>query len=194
MGTPFKELAELCEKLEKTTKRTTMANLISSFLKELKPDEIGPAVRLIIGRIFPAWSQETLEISWRTVIKIIKDLTGASNKDISEAFSKTGDPGDMAKILMEKGKRTKQTTLLQSPLTILDVHKYFLSIASAKGPGSKKKKESLLYGLLSRATPLETKYIVKDILGEMRHGVSEGLMEEAIAKASGASLEQVKRA
>jgi len=194
MGTSFKELVELCEKLEKTTKRTTMANLISSFLKELKPDEIGPAVRLIIGRIFPAWSQETLEISWRTVIKIIKDLTGASNKDISEAFSKTGDPGDMAKILMEKGKRAKQTTLLQSPLTILDVHKYFLSIASTKGLGSKKKKESLLYGLLSRATPLETKYIVKDILGEMRHGVSEGLMEEAIAKASGASLEQVKRA
>lgn len=193
MGTPFKELAELCEKLEKTTKRTTMANLISSFLKELKLNEIGPAVRLIIGRVFPAWSQETLEISWRTVIKIIKDLTGANNKDVSKAFSKTGDPGNMAKILMEKRKKAKQTTLLQLPLTILDVYKFFVSIAGAKGPGSKKKKESFLYGLLSRATPLEAKYIVKDILGEMRHGVSEGLMEEVIAKASGASLEQVKR-
>lgn len=193
MGTPFKELAELCEKLEKTTKRTTMANLISSFLKELKLNEIGPAVRLIIGRVFPAWSQETLEISWRTVIKIIKDLTGANNKDVSKAFSKTGDPGNMAKILMEKRKKAKQTTLLQLPLTILDVYKCFVSIAGAKGPGSKKKKESFLYGLLSRATPLEAKYIVKDILGEMRHGVSEGLMEEVIAKASGASLEQVKR-
>ncbi|MHA1722070.1 MAG: ATP-dependent DNA ligase [Candidatus Baldrarchaeia archaeon] len=194
MDTPFKELAELCEKLEKTTKRITMANLISSFLKELRSDEIKPAVRLIIGRTFPAWSQETLEISWRTVIKTIKDLTGASNKDISRAFSKTGDPGDMTKILMEKRKKAKQTTLLQFPLTILNVYKCFVSIADAKGSGSKKKKESLLYGLLSRATPLEAKYIVKDILGEMRHGVSEGLMEEAIAKASGASLEQVKRA
>ncbi len=194
MSTLFKELAELCEKLEATTKRITMVNLISSFLRKLEPDEIGPAVRLIIGRIFPAWSQETLEISWRTIIKIIKNLTNASSKDISEAFSKTGDPGDMAKILMEKRKTIKQVTLLQSPLTILDVYKCFLSIANAKGPGSKKKKEGLLYGLLSRASPLEVKYIIKDILGEMRHGVSEGLMEEAIAKTSGASLEQIKRA
>ena len=194
MGTLFKELAELCEKLEATTKRITMVNLISSFLRKLEPDEIGPAVRLIIGRIFPAWSQETLEISWRTIIKTIKNLANANSKDISEAFSKTGDPGDMAKILMEKGKKIKQVTLLRSPLTILDVYKCFLSIANVKGPGSKKKKEGLLYGLLSRASPLEVKYIIKDILGEMRHGVSEGLMEEAIAKAFGASLEQVKRA
>jgi len=193
MGTLFKELAELCEKLESTTKRITMVNLVSSFLRKLKPDEIGPAVRLIIGRIFPAWSQETLEISWRTIIKTIKNLANANSKDISEAFSKTGDPGDMAKILMEKGKKIKQVTLLQSPLTILDVYKCFLSIANVKGPGSKKRKEGLLYGLLSRASPLEVKYIIKDILGEMRHGVSEGLMEEAIAKAFGASLEQVKR-
>jgi len=194
MGTLFKELAELCEKLEATTKRITMVNLISSFLRKLEPDEIGPAVRLIIGRIFPAWSQETLEISWRTIIKTIKNLANANSKDISEAFSKTGDPGDMAKILMEKGKKIKQVTLLRSPLTILDVYKCFLSIANVKGPGSKKKKEGLLYGLLSRASPLEVKYIIKDILGEMRHGVSEGLMEEAITKAFGASLEQVKRA
>lgn len=194
MSTSFKELAELCEKLEATTKRITMINLISSFLRKLKQDEIGPAVRLIIGRIFPAWSQETLEISWRTIMKIIKNLTNASSKDISEAFSKTGDPGDMAKTLMEKSKAIKQVTLLQSPLTILDVYKCFLSIANAKGPGSKKKKEGLLYGLMSRASPLEVKYIIKDILGEMRHGVSEGLMEEAIAKFSNASLEQVKRA
>jgi len=195
--TPFRALAELCEKLEKITERIPKVTLVANFILSLKEEEIAPAVRMIIGKIFPDWSQDTLDVSWSTVLKIVKNLTKASREEIVDAFSKTGDPGDMTKLLMEKKKTLKQLTLLDttmSELTILDVFETLKTIAKIKGEGSRDKKESLLETLLSRATPLEAKYIVKIILGEMRHGVNEGLMEEAIAKIARVPIEVVERA
>ncbi len=80
-------------------------------------------------------------------------------------------------------ERKKQTTLLSAPLTILEVKRYFDEISSAEGAGSRQKKESLLLSLLGNASSLEARYIIKMIFGEMEHGVSEGLMIEAIASA-----------
>lgn len=77
--------------------------------------------------------------------------------------------------------RKKQTTLLQTPLTILGVKRYFDEISNARGAGSRQKKENLLWSLLGNASELEAWYIIKMIFGEMEHGVSEGLMLEAIA-------------
>ncbi|MHA1617390.1 MAG: ATP-dependent DNA ligase [Candidatus Njordarchaeales archaeon] len=194
MSTPFRELAELCEKLEKLTERIPKISMISAFLKKLSKDELAPAVRLIIGKIFPDWSQYTLEISWATIIKIVQELTKASPKELLEAFNKTGDPGEMVELIMKNKKVIRQATLFEEPLTILNVYRTLESIAKIRGSGSRVRKEAIVKSLLSRASPLEAKYLVKIMLGEMRHGVSEGLMEEAIAKAADVSLELVERA
>ena len=93
--------------------------------------------------------------------------------------------------LMEKARKAPPQ---EPPLTLLDVYETFEEIAETMGPGSRGKKEGLLRSLLARAEPLEAKYIVKDILGEMRHGVSEGMMLEAISLAAGAEKEAVRRA
>ncbi len=81
-------------------------------------------------------------------------------------------------------ERKKQTTLFKTPLTILEVKRYFEEISNAEGAGSRQKKESLLSSLLGDTSPLEAKYIIRMIFGEMEHGVSEGLMMEAIATAA----------
>ncbi|MGQ9515531.1 MAG: ATP-dependent DNA ligase, partial [Thermoproteota archaeon] len=87
-----------------------------------------------------------------------------------------------------------QSKLFFNPLTILEVASYFDSIASARGRDSKKEKIELLTAMLSEASEVEEKWILKNIQGEMQHGVNEGVMIEAIAKASGVAPELVRNA
>ncbi|MEM3046808.1 MAG: DNA ligase, partial [Candidatus Bathyarchaeia archaeon] len=91
-------------------------------------------------------------------------------------------------------ERRGQTQLARGPLTIMRVDEFFKQIASATGLGSRQRKEGLLQSLLSQASELEAKWILKNISGEMQHGVNEGLMLEAIAKAAGVSSALTRRA
>jgi len=183
MQTEFRILAELCEKLEGTSKRTLMVDLVANFLMQLNRDEVEPATSMILGRAFPKWDQRTLEVSWATLSEVIKRLTNVEWRSFSEAFSKTGDIGSATKIVFEAAKIQKQATLLEKPLTILEVRRSLEAIAEATGYGSRERKERLLETLLGTATPLEVKYIVKVLIGEMRTGFHEGLMELAVSKA-----------
>ncbi|MCW3985410.1 MAG: ATP-dependent DNA ligase [Candidatus Bathyarchaeota archaeon] len=183
MPTLFQILAELCEKLESTTKRKAMGNWVASFILQLETEEIEPAISMLMGRVFPKCDQRVLEISWMTISTIIRKITNIDNNMFSQAFSKTGDLGDATRIIFEEGKIRKQAMLFQKQLTILEVQRTFEAIAEATGTGSREKKERLLETLLGSATPLEAKYVVKVLIGEMRTGFHEGLMELTIAQA-----------
>jgi len=160
--TLFVELAQLCEKLSGTSKRLEKIRMIGEFLEGLRKEEIGPAVLLIVGEIFPEASSQTLEIGYATISKILDS--------------------------------SSQKPLFKKPLTIMNVAEYFEKIAGVSGPRSRENKELILRSMLERASELEAKYIVKNIFGEMQHGVGEGVMLEAIARASGTSLDLVRRA
>lgn len=194
MPTPFRELAELCEKLENMKKRTQMVSLVSAFLKSLESEEVEPAVSMILGRPFPKWSQQTLEVSWATLSDIVRRIAGVDWKMFTEAFSKTGDVGAATKIVFENSRIKRQTSLFEKILTIKEVRRSFEAIAEATGPGSREKKERLTEALLSSASPLEAKHLVKIIIGEMRTGFNEGLMEQAISEAFHIPLDVVQRA
>jgi len=183
MGTDFQALTELCEKLEATSKRILMVNLVADFLKHLDLDEVEPATSMILGRAFPKWDSRTLEVSWATLSGIIKRLTNVNWKDFSDAFSRTGDIGAATKTVFEASKIRRQTMLIEKPLTILEVRRNLEAIAETTGCGSRERKERLLETLLGQTTPLEAKYIIKIIIGEMRTGFHEGLMELAVSKA-----------
>jgi DNA ligase-1 len=88
----------------------------------------------------------------------------------------------------------RQAVLFEKPLTVLEVRRSLEAIANAAGSGSREKKERLVTALLSQASPLEAKYLVKVFVGEMRTGLHEGLMEQAVAKAFGVALATVQRA
>ena len=194
METAFKELAELCESLEATSKRNIMVSMVSDFLRKLHPEEVEPAVSMILGRAFPKWDQRTLEVSWTTIANIIKRLTNVDWKIFIKAFRQTGDIGDATKIVFEKSKVKRQATLLERPLTILEVRRIFEAIAQACGVGSREKRERLVETLLGKASPIEAKYLVKIMIGEMRTGFHEGLMELAVSKAFGIPEKIVQRA
>ena len=194
MGTDFQALAELCEKLEATSKRTLMVNLVADFLKHLALDEVEPATSMFLGRAFPKWDSRTLEVSWATLSDIIKRLTNVNWKDFADAFSRTGDIGAATKTVFEASKIQRQTMLIEKPLTILEVRRNLEAIAETTGYGSRERKERLLETLLGQTTPLEAKYIIKIMIGEMRTGFHEGLMELAVSKAFNIPHDVVRKA
>jgi DNA ligase-1 len=194
MPTSFKALAELCEKLEATNKRLLMISLVAEFLKNLEEEEVEPAVSMILGRPFPKWSQQTIDVSWASLSKIIKSITKADWKVFMEAFGETGDIGSATKILFESSKVRRQSTLFERKLTIMEVRHSFAAVAETVGSGSREKKERLIETLLSLASPLESKYLAKIFIGEMRTGFYEGLMEQAVSKAFQIPLETVQKA
>jgi len=194
MHTAFRELCELCEKLEATTKRLLMVDLVANFLKDLNTDEVEPAVSMILGRPFPKWDQRVLEVSWATLSGLIRTLTNVTRSDFQSAFSQTGDIGSATKTVFETSKIRRQVTLLEKPLSILEVRHTFETIAGTSGYGSRERKERLVETLLGQASPIEAKYIVKIMIGEMRTGFHEGLMEMVVSKAFDLPLETVQTA
>jgi len=190
----FQTLTDLCEKMVATTKLTLMRDMVADFLKDLDEDEVEPAVSMMLGRAFPKWNQRTLEVSWATLSDVIKRLSKIDWKEFSKAFRDTGDIGAATQIVFEKSKLGRQAVLFEKALTICEVRRVLEAIAESTGHGSKERKERLIETLLGRAMPLEAKYIVKIIIGEMRTGFQEGLMELAVAKAFSIPLETIRTA
>ena len=194
MATLFKSVAELLEKVEATKKRLEIIGMTADFLKTLQAEEVEPAVSMILGRAFPKWSQKTLDVSWATLSNILQRITGVDWDVFREAFSGTGDVGAAVKAVFEKTNVKKQALLLEKTLTITEVRRLLQSIAGSAGLGSREKKERLTAALLSEASPVEAKYLVKIFVGEMRTGLHEGLMEQAVAKAFDVPLATVQKA
>jgi DNA ligase-1 len=194
MATLFRSLAELLERVEATKKRLEIIGMTADFLRRLDAEEVEPAVSMILGRAFPKWSQKTLDVSWATLSGILQRTTEVDWDVFREAFTSTGDIGAAAKAVFEKTNVKKQALLLEKTLTITEVRRLLESIAGTAGSGSREKKERLVTVLLSQASSVEAKYLIKIFVGEMRTGLYEGLMEQAVAKAFDVPLATVQKA
>jgi len=190
----FRVLSELCERLSSTTKRNVKVEMAAEFLKRLDSEEVEPAVSMILGRAFPRWDPRTLDISWATLSNVIKRLTDVDWRRFSKVFRDTGDLGSTVKSIFESSKVGRQAVLFERPLSILEVRRILEAIAEASGQGSRERKDRLVESLLGRASPIEAKYLVKIMIGEMRTGFQEGLMELAVSKAFSTPLEAVQKA
>ena len=194
MSAYFKSLCELLEKVEATKKRLEIVDQTANYLKILSPEELEAAVNMMVGRAFPKYKQKTLDVSWSTLTRIF-ERTSAFNWDLfRQAMASTGDIGSATKTVLENSKPKKQTQLSQTFLTIIEVRRAFETIAKAQGSGSRTKKERLVTTLMSQATPVEAKYLVKIFTGEMRTGLHEGLMEQVVARAFDVPLQRVQHA
>ncbi|MEM4483433.1 MAG: ATP-dependent DNA ligase [Candidatus Methanomethylicia archaeon] len=194
MPTEFKVLAELCEKLESMSRKSLMVNEVAAFLKTLDDDEISPAISMILGRAFPLSSGFDLNVSWATIVKVLKGIVHGDWKIFEDAFKSTGDIGSAVKIFVERSRVGRQATLTPKNLTIIEVKRFFESIAKASGPGSATHRSRILQTFLSLLNPIELKYIIRILIGEMRTGFSEGLMKEAISEAFRIPIEVLDKA
>ncbi|MEM3514388.1 MAG: ATP-dependent DNA ligase [Candidatus Hadarchaeum sp.] len=190
----FRELAEVCESLASTTKRSEMVRMVADFLACLEPEEVEPASCMLLGRPFPKTSRWRLDVSWATLAEVVLRITGASQRELAAAFDRTGDVGAATAILFHTARTKHQQLFLIRPLLLLEVHEILRKVARLSGPGARRRRERLIEGLLNRCEPLEAKYLVKIVTGEMRTGFQEGLMELAVARAFGVPFKAVRRA
>jgi DNA ligase-1 len=173
-------IAATAKKLEKTA--LGAAYLRSSF-EASPPSEAATAAIFLSGRPFPAYEEATLQVGGALLWRVIGQLSGKSEHELTEVYRRHGDAGSVAAEALPDRP--------ESGLSLGEVQRAFYEIAAARGPAAK---AFLLRGLLERATPLEAKYIVKIISGDLRIGLKESLVEEAIARAFEAPLAEVKRA
>jgi DNA ligase-1 len=187
----FTEFAELGEKLEATRARKAMAALVAEYLRAVSATEVASASRMIIGRVFPERRGRPLNLSGAAVVRVVNQVVKTTPEQRQKIAGDAVDFGQSVQMMLERGTRLQAGAL---PLTLQETWQAFQEIAAASGPGSRRRKDDILHMLLQRATTLEAKYIVKVAVGEMRHGVSEGLLVDGISLASGVPRKLVQRA
>jgi len=173
----YSKLVEIYEQLNNTTKRLEKTHIISEFLKDVSVDEMEIVILLLEGRVFPSYDARDIGIAARTMLKSLSAATGITVEKIENEWKKQGDLGLVAEIIV---KTKKQATLHSTKLSVKKVFDNIRKLAELEGDGTVDRKTQLIAELLTSAKPIESKYIVKTILGEMRIGVGEGVMRDAI--------------
>ena len=204
----MRKFAEACERIADTTKKLEKIAIVADYLKSSLPEEASVAAVFLSGRPFPAWEETTLQVGGRLLWKVVEELSEKNEEELTAAYRKHGDLGAAAaEVLLEARVGTgvpagpgraklgreenHEDSISNDGLSARQVQAAFRKIAAARGSAAK---AILLRELLSQVTPLEAKYIVKIITGDLRIGLKESLVEEAIAKAFGAWAKDAQRA
>src|ERR1700727_2506672 len=175
--------AQTCYAIAATTKKLQRTAVVAEYLKSRTIDESAVSAVFLSGSAFAAWEETTLQIGGSILWRMVAELSGRDESALTAAYRKYGDLGAVAGELL--AERSGQG------LTILEVDDAFRQIAAARGSAAK---AALVRDLLQRARPLEAKYIAKIMTGDLRIGLKESLVEEAIAKAYDATFAEVQRA
>lgn len=172
----YSKLVEVYEKVE-PAKRLEQTHIISEFLKGISLEDLGDTILLIEGRIFPRWDEREIGIASKLMVKAISLASGETKEKIISEWKKTGDLGTVCYNFI---KKKKQFTLGTQDLTAKKILKNLRELATIEGHGSVGRKMQLIAELLTSAKPNEAKYIARTILDDMRIGVGEGTIRDAI--------------
>jgi DNA ligase-1 len=176
----FMDFARTCEQLDATAGRLGMIDIISRVLPNLSQEELPVFVRFVMGRIFPDWCSKKLGIGPNLLIEAIGYVAGVKKEQVIDKVNATGDIGKAVEELLSI---KSQTTFFHEELDLVRVYNELMSIAQQEGKKSQREKLLAVRRLLGNAHPLEGRYIARIMLEELRIGVGEGSVREAIAKA-----------
>ncbi len=178
-------LATTCEAVAATTRKTEKVRIVADYLRSRSLDEAAASAVFLSGRAFPAYEETTLQAGGSLLWQIVRELSGKSDSAMVAAYRRHGDLGAATYDVLAP------VAPAYGSLNVLEVAHEFRRLAGRRGPAAK---AEVLRALLARATALEAKYLVKIITGELRIGLKESLVEEAIAKAYDVSPADVQRA
>jgi DNA ligase 1 len=180
----MRQLAEVCERIAATTKKLEKIALVAEYLRSRPPEEAAVSAVFLSGRPFPVWEETTLNVGGAILWQTVAELAGRSEAELTGAYRKFGDLGSVAAAVLTAKEAS-------SAPSAIEVQKNFRELAAARGVAAKR---DILRDLLARVTPLEAKYLIKIMTGDLRIGLKESLVEEAIARAYGATPAEVQRA
>ena len=166
----YSELCETYKALEETTKGLEKTEILARFLDKLKLEKSWEVVYLLKGLVFADYDERELGISHQLSIKAISSAVGVSSEEVVSRFKELGDLGKVAEELV--GVK-KQVTLSSSDLDVERVLKDLRKLPGLEGKGTVDKKLGLIIGLLNASKPVEARYIVRSVLGDLKIGVGD---------------------
>ena len=176
----YQELVNVYEALGATTKRLEKTDILADFFKRVEEEDLEKITLMALGSVFPSWSEEEQGIGDKLVMKAVGDAVGVSVDVVEDAIRDEGDIGAAAEKLYAK---KAQMTFFSQPLTVKFVYNQLRKLATISGSRSTARKISNILELLSSASGKEAKYICRTILEELRIGVGEGIIRDAISQA-----------
>jgi DNA ligase-1 len=183
----YSTLVETYEKLEATTKRLEMTDILAGLLGEASPDELEMVIYLTQGKIHPDWTGEPeIGMAEKMVVETVSKASGLKKEAIQALLAETGDIGLAAERALEEKKVGR---LGGRQLTVSDVYGSLDQIANESGKGSSARKIDKLVKLLVNATPLGARYLARTVVGALRLGVGDMTMLDALALAHTDSAE-----
>ncbi len=184
--TTLLEFARAGDAIAQTTSKLEKVRALAAFLQTAGGEELELAARYFAGSVFPAGDERTLNVGGAAFAAVLREVSGADDDAIRQAWRRHADSGDVMRDLLV-GRESAGTR----PIPLEELNRAFAEIADARGSRAR---TQLLGALLGRVTVDEARYVAKLISGDMRIGLREGLVEEAIGAAFGAEPAAVSRA
>ena len=182
----YTDIADAYEKIEATTKRLEMTDLLVDLLKNTPKGILSKVVYLTQGKIYPDFVDLEIGVAEKLAVKALVRASGRSESEIEEDLKKSGDIGETTQNFLAK---KKQVTFFQKTLTAERVYETLDKMAKTMGSGAVDSKMALLAGLLSDASPKEAKYIMRTVTGNLRLGIADMTVLDALAIAYGGGKE-----
>jgi DNA ligase-1 len=171
----LQQLAEVAEMVASTRKKLEKAALLGNFLKQLGNPDLARAARYFAGHQFASNDSRTTNVGGSIIGAALSEATGFSGEELQPLYVRLGDAGEAAHEAVKQAKRFHQPTI-----SLAETESVITRLSETRGT---KNKTALLVTVLSHATPLEAKYLIKLLAGDLRIGLRESLVEDAIARA-----------
>ena len=178
--------SQTADRIAATTKKLEKTALLAEYFKSVPVDEAAVAAVFFSGRSFPMWEETTLQVGGSLLWRIVAEQAGKSEDEITAAYRKHGDLGAVAEAVMERQQRSTgrprplKAEVERTSHLLTEIQCTFREISEARRPAFK---AALVRNLLESVSPPEAKYIIKIMTGDLRIGLKESLVEEAIARA-----------
>ncbi|MES2221221.1 MAG: ATP-dependent DNA ligase [Acidobacteriota bacterium] len=179
------QFAELCETLAATRSKLAKRAAMSQYLRTLDTAHAGLAVQYLTGAVFPETDARKLQVGGQMIVRALETVTHVDGDRFHAVYRKYGDLGASAEELL------LTSNIDPKHLTLADIAGRLDALTSARTQAAK---SAQLVDLLRSLSPLEAKYLVKLMTGDMRTGVKQSLVEEAIAAATDRDLAAVRHA
>lgn len=180
----FLAFANIGEAIAATPAKLEKIRLLADYLRGLTSEQLPIATLYFTGRAFAQNDLRTLQVGWAVIFRALQAAANIDDTEVHRIASAHGDAGISAFEILD-GRTAPQ------PFSIRESRELFQNLHLARGPNAKAK---LLQNRLFTLSAREGQYIVKILTGDLRIGLREGLVEEAIAKAFDVPLEQVREA
>ncbi|ACB76428.1 ATP-dependent DNA ligase [Opitutus terrae] len=214
----FARFVAAADAVKATPKKLEKIAVLRDYLAALTPPDMGTAATFLTGRAFPQRDPRNLTLGWSVIKRAVLEVAGVTEADYRDAYHRFADTGDAAGAVLaqrslrpgdatpssrpeilgvagvaDPGPAASRPAATSAPTTcsLADMALFFERAAAARGPAAKL---DLLRERLALITPDEARYLIKIITGDLRIGLKEGLVEEALAAAAGQPLEAVREA